>query len=302
MVIKLIQAICVLSLMFCVSCSSASVQTVEPKNAVETDQTEPNRIDSILDKLNERTRELQSYQCQIEYKYVQPSVFDAQTIRRGILYYSKSNESGKSLSKLRVNFQTLRQDEDEEQKYIEQYVIVDGESISDSGGKYKGLWLVQLDYELKNCKYIQLTPERSGIKDDGSSDEPNKPIDVFELISTKLPIVGFSKTNRLKEEFEISAAPRDANDGLIQVQFKVKPNSVYKDDYVQIDCVIDEKLNLPVKIAAISTEPTGEALENKDLYEIKFINAKINQKIDDKVFDFEIPKDFGKPDVYPLEN
>ncbi len=315
MVTKLIQAICVLSVMFCVSCSSASDQ-----NTVETHgrASLPNRIDSILDKLNERTRELQSYQCQIEYKYVQPSVFDAQTIRRGILYYLKSNESGKSLSKLRVNFQTLQQDEDEEQKYNEQYIIVDGTSIPDSGGKYKGLWLVQLDYELKNCKYIQLTLNQSGsglTQADSSNDEPNKPVDepghpsrdVFELISTKLPIVGFSKTDRLKEEFEISLVTQ--NDPVethgrasLQLQFKVKPNSVYKDDYVQIDCVIDEKQNLPVEIKAISTEPTGETLENKDLYEIKFTNTQINEKIDEKVFDFEIPKDFGKPDVYPLEN
>ncbi len=131
MVTKLMQAICVLSLMFCVSCSSASNSTEFGVPSSEyAEHSTQNKLDSILDKLNKRTQELKSYQCEIEYKYVQPSVFDAQTIRRGILYYSKSNESGKSLSKLRVNFQTLRQDEDEEQKYNEQYVIVDGAEIS----------------------------------------------------------------------------------------------------------------------------------------------------------------------------
>ncbi|MBN2590116.1 MAG: hypothetical protein JXA96_09650 [Sedimentisphaerales bacterium] len=293
---RIIQTMFVFSLLFCVSCSSANENLSDERR-----ETSDESVDSILEKLNKSTQELQSYQCQIEYKYVQPSVWDTQTLRKGVLYYSKSdnsesNGSGKGMSKLRVNFQTLQQDEDEEQKYEEQYIIVDGSSLPGTNDKYKGLWLIQLDYESKHCNYAQLA----------RADEPNKPVDVFELISTKLPIVGFSKTDRLKEEFEIALVTRDSESpgggGLIQVQLKVKPNSVYKDDYVQIDCVIDEKLNLPVKITAYSTEPEGETFKNKDKYEIKFINAKMNEKIDGKVFDFQISEDFGEPDIYTLEN
>ncbi len=315
MIRKLIQVICVLSLIFCISCSSASIETVEPNNVQKTDKTEPNRIDSILDKLNKRTQELQTYQCQIEYRYIQPSVFDAQTLRKGVLYFQKKD----NISRLRVNFQTLQQDEDKEQKYNEQYIIVNGKSLPGTEGnttlrsstslrstRYQGLWLIQLNYELKNCKYIQLT----------GPGEPNKPVDVFELVSKNLPIIGFTKSERLKEEFEISLPQKNtehrtqntelilnqSGSGLIQVQLKVKPNSVYKDEYVQIDCLIDDKLNLPVGIKAISTDPEGETLENKDVYEIKFINSHINEKIDEKVFDFQIPKEFDKPEVYTLEN
>ena len=78
---------------------------------------------------------------------------------------------------------------------------------------------------------------------------------------------------------------------------KVKPNSVHKDNYVQIDCWIDQKLNLPVKIEAISTDPEGEELEYKDVNEIKFLNVKVNEKIDNKIFDFHVPEDFGEPEV-----
>ena len=295
--INIFKLMFVFSMLFCVSCSSGSEQN--PANVVEsnnTQKTEPNLVDSILGKMNESTRALQSFQCEINYKFVQPSVFDAQTIRKGILYYSKikdlksTNASG-VISKLRVNFQTLQQDEDEEQEYKEQYIVLDGALLPNSNGKYKGLWLIQMNYESKNCKYIRLA----------DTDEPNKPVDVFELLSKNLPIVGFTKTDRLKEEFDISAARQsggsDTDGGLIQVQLKVKPNSVYNDDYLQIDCLVDEKLSLPVGITAISTEPEGETPENKDLSEIKFINPKVNEKIDEKVFDFEIPDDFGEPEV-----
>lgn len=286
MVRKLIQTICVLSLMFCVSCSSASV---EP-NGLKSEKTEPNKVDVILEKLNAKTQALKTYQCQIEYRHVQPSVFDTQTLRKGVLYYSKKEKS----SNLRVNFTTSQQDEEQERKYNEQYIIVDGAALPKTDGRYEGLWLVQLDYEIKSAKYIQIA----------EAGEPNKPVDVFELVSKKFPIVGFAQADQLKEEFEITipAKKKDSSDDLIHVQLKVKPNSVYKDNYVQIDCWIDEKQNLPVEIHAISTEPEGESAENKDHYDIKFLKAQVNEKIDKKVFDFQIPKDFDEPEFYPLDN
>ena len=57
-----------------------------------------------------------------------------------------------------------------------------------------------------------------------------------------------------------------------------------------------------MKIKAISTEPAGELLDQKDFYEIKFLNAKTNEKIDKNVFDFQIPKGFDEPEVYPLND
>jgi outer membrane lipoprotein-sorting protein len=50
---------------------------------------------------------------------------------------------------------------------------------------------------------------------------------------------------------------------------------------------------LPFKIEAVSTEG--------DIYEIKFIDPKVNQPVDEKAFEFTIPADFGKPEIIPLK-
>ena len=70
-------------------------------------------------------------------------------------------------------------------------------------------------------------------------------------------------------------------------------NSIYKDDYTFIDFWIDRKLNLPAKVVAVTTE--------EDIYEIKFLQPKVNKAINKKVFDFEIPKKFGEPEIIPLK-
>lgn len=306
---KIIQSIFTISMLFCISCSSASVEN----KAAETEKTKPISIDSILENLNKMTQELQSYQCQLEYRHVQPSVFDTQSLRKGVLYYSKQEGA----SKLRVNFQTLKQDEEAEQKYNEQYIVVpksDLERLYNSSIKDKtkkinldeGIWLVHMDYEFKTPKFIQIA----------EAGEPNKSTDVFDLISKNLPMVGFTKADKLREQFDITIVTQDSNnppqtsgekpqaasDEIIQLHLKVKSTSVYKDDYVQIDCWIDTKLNLPVKLVAVSTEPAGQETAQKDFYEVKFVNAKINEKIDPKIFDFQIPDGFDEPEIYPLKN
>ncbi len=281
---KLIEMVSVFVVMFSISCVSASAQNGD----VQKEKTNP--IDSILEKLNKRTQELESYQCQIEWMYKQPSVFDTQTLRKGILYYSQ--QDGKV--KFRVNFQTLQQDEEKEKECKDQYIVVDGSALPKSNTNFEGIWLVQMAYDFNSVKFIQIA----------HASDPNKPMDVFDLISKYLPMVGFTKSDQLKEQFDITLPEQKKGESgdIIQVNLKVKPNSVYKDDYVQIDCWIDEKLNLPVKIIAISTEPAGESLDQKDYSEIKFLNAKTNEKIDKKVFDFQIPKGFDEPEIYPLKD
>jgi outer membrane lipoprotein-sorting protein len=75
---------------------------------------------------------------------------------------------------------------------------------------------------------------------------------------------------------------------------KVKPGSIYKDDYKSVDVWIDTaKSGLPDKITATNT--------NGDIYEIRFIEPKVNEPIDEKVFDVTIPDGFGKPEIIPLK-
>jgi outer membrane lipoprotein-sorting protein len=220
-------------------------------------------VEQVLKNLKQKTEQLKSYQGQIEYLFSQP-LFESQTLRKGVLYYQSSGKK----SALRINFQTLKQDDQKEQKYIEQYI-------------FDGVWLTHIDYQIKQVKCYQKA-------------EPNKPVNCFDMVSSSFPIIGFTKTSELKKEFEISLAEnkQDEVEDFIQLHLKVKPTSIYKDDYTTIDFWIDKKLYLPAKIVAVSTE--------EDIYEIKFLRPKVNEKIDGMVFEITIPDGFGKPEIIPL--
>ncbi len=98
----------------------------------------------------------------------------------------------------------------------------------------------------------------------------------------------------MKKQFEVTLVEQKKSEpeGFIQVHLKVKPNSVYKHNYISIDFWIDKKLGLPAKIVAVTTE--------EDIYRIKFIKPKVNKKIYCKVFDFKIPEGFDEPEIIPL--
>jgi len=245
-------------------------------------------VDTVLQQLNKRAQELKSYEAQIEYKFIQPLLFDSETLRKGILYYARFGKE----ANLRINFQTRKQEDEKEEKYLEEYIVLDGGFLSYPGHQFKGMWAVQIDYEMEGVKYIQLAEAR----------DPNKPVDVFDLVSRNFPMVGFTKIEDLKKQFEVTLVePKKAKpEGFIQVHLKVKPNSVYKDKYVFIDFWIDKKLGLPAKIVAVSTEPATEPIEQKDISEIKFLKPKVNKGMDKKVFEFKIPKGFDEPEIIPL--
>jgi outer membrane lipoprotein-sorting protein len=225
-----------------------------------------NQIDTTLNKLNQKVSELRSYQSRIEYLFRQP-LLDSQTLRKGVLYYQKTKDSGKSA--LRIDFQTLKQDDGQEQKHLEQYI-------------FDGVWLTHIDYQIKSVKRRQLT-------------DVNEPADAFELASRNFPIIGFTKTEDLRKQFEIRLIEQQGGKSAdsIGLKLKTKPDSVYKNDYTDIEFWIDKKLYLPAKIIAASTE--------KDIYLIKFIDPKFNEMIDKNFFDVKIPEDFGEPEVIPLK-
>jgi len=241
-------------------------------------------VDAVLEQLNKTTSELKSYQGRIEYKFIQPSL-DSESLRKGVLYYARLGDK----STLRINFETLKQEDEKEQKYIEQYIVLDSARLTHSDYQFKGIWLVHLDYEIEQVKYYQLA----------EPNDPNKPVDVFDLASRNLPMLGFTKIEDLKKQFEVKLVEQKKTEpeNFIQVQLKVKPNSVYKDDYVSIDFWINKKLGLPMKIIAVATEPEPPF---GDIYHIRFLNPKVNKSIDKKVFEFKIPKGFGE-EIIPLK-
>jgi outer membrane lipoprotein-sorting protein len=112
-------------------------------------------------------------------------------------------------------------------------------------------------------------------------------------------MLGFTKTKDLKKEFDAALVEPEENGSsdFIQVHLKVKPTSIYKDDYVSMDFWIDKKLSLPIKAVAVKTEPGPPYGE---IQEIKFLNPKVNKGIDKKVFEVKIPKGFSGPEITPL--
>ncbi|HLB74559.1 MAG TPA: hypothetical protein VJJ98_11105 [Sedimentisphaerales bacterium] len=262
---QIIRGIIVALLLAAGICAAAECEkTCESPSTCQEPNAQPDPVDTVLKQLNDKTLKLTHYEAMIEYKTIQP-LYESEAIRKGVLYYAKFGEK----SNLRINFQTLKHDDEKEEKYIEQYI-------------FDGAWLTQINYQIKAVKKYQLA-------------EPNKPVDAFDVASNKIPLIGFAKTENLKKQFDITLV-ENKNDKLatfFQLHLKVKPNSTYKDDYVSLDFWVDKKLRLPTKIVAVSTE--------EDIYEIRLLKPKIDEKIDEKVFEFKIPRGFGEPEIIPLE-
>ena len=228
----------------------------------------PSPVEMVLNKLNQQTEKLDSYQAQIEYFFKEP-MLDSVTLRKGNLYYRKFDTA----SKLRINFDTVKYDDEDQENQKSQYI-------------FDGQWLTVLDYQNKSCQRRQLL-------DANELSDPNKQVNAFDLLSDHFPLIGFTKTDDLKKQFEIELMESPKENQPIHLLLKVKPESAYKDDYKTIDFWIEAKLNLPMRIMAENIDG--------DIYEIKLHKAKVNKKVNKKVFDVKLPKDFGKPEIITLE-
>lgn len=228
----------------------------------QPEEVDVDPIETILKQLRHETAKLKSYQAQVEYVFMQP-LLESKSLRKGVLYYQRYNSS----SRLRMNFQTLKQDDEREQKYAEQFI-------------FDGVWLTRIDYQIETVERRQLV-------------EPNEPIGAFELAGRNFPIIGFSGIEDLNKQFEINLVEKlDKEVRFVHMHLEVKPDSVYSDDYTSIDFWIDRELYMPAKIVAVTTE--------EDIYQIELLKPKINAKIDKKIFDFKIPKGFDFEEI-PLQ-
>ena len=180
------------------------------------------------------------------------------------MFYQKAN----GRSNLRINFKTLKQDTEQPQDYIVQYL-------------FDGVWLTVIDFQIKEVKKYELS-------------DPNKPSDAIELASKTFPIIGFENIKNLEKDFEITLLPKKSErENLIGLHLVVRPDSKFKEKYTAADFWADTKTNLPVRIVATSVEG--------DIYEINLLQPKINQSIDKKVFELKIPSGFGKPEIIPYK-
>ena len=241
-----------------------SAGPAKPDNHPRQNPPGQRTLDEILDRLRQKNAALRSYQADIYYLFIQdPELLDSRTIRRGVIYYQKD----KTRSRVRIDFKTRKQDDGKEEKHREQFL-------------FDGVWLTKIDYQLKTADFYQKAEE-------------NAPVDVFQFISYSFPIVGFSKTENLRKQFEIKILeqPTDPNKP-VRLLLEVKKDSAYKDDYRDIDFWIDGRSFLPSRIVARSTED--------DIYDVRFLKATLNKIFKNTVFTVEIPESFSK-NRHPLK-
>jgi len=254
----------------CYGCRAAPAGSAVSGPPVCAAQQPDRRIDDILDRLRQTTRKLRFYRADVEYLFEQP-LFESTSLRKGRLYYGRFDDK---TALLRMNFSTLKQDDQKQRKYREEYI-------------FDGLWLTHIDFQLKAVKRYQLA-------DPNKLKDANRPADVFGQISRNFPMVGFSSADNLKKQFEIRLLDAEANApaATIRLHLKVRPGSVYEDDYNCVEVCIDKKTFLPAEIAAVTTED--------DIYRLRFNKPRINEPIDRKIFDFKIPRGFTV-EVIPLK-
>ena len=109
-------------------CDTPSVKDTPGESLAKTPLAQYT-LDDVLERLSQETSKLQSYQCKVKYLFIQdPELLDSRTLRNGVLYYKKDKDG----SRIRVNFDTLKQDDDKEQKQKQQFM-------------FDGVWLTRLD-------------------------------------------------------------------------------------------------------------------------------------------------------------
>ena len=222
----------------------------------DTDAKDAQNLEEILEKLNKKTTGLKSLVAEITYLYIQePELLDSRTLRKGKIFYKKHDKE----SMIRINFETIQQDDWPSEDQKEQYIFND----------YK---ITKIDYKLKQIDVHHL--KRS-----------EKPFDAFEFISQNFPMVGFTSTEKLKKEFDIQKI--DSNEQKqIKLRLNVKKGSVYAQEYRIIDFWVDKELFLPTRF--VSTTNQG------DIYDIKFDNVKTNKNLQNSVFRLEKPSGFSE--------
>ncbi|MBN1796399.1 MAG: hypothetical protein JW804_06985 [Sedimentisphaerales bacterium] len=270
----LITVLFLTNLCFAEGCAAANAteEKVTVPSSAEDSKCEPIKVkpvDEVLAKLNESAKKIKTYQADIIHLSRQP-LFESQTLRTGRIYYQRL--PGQSL--LRVDFNTLKQDDQPAEKYIEQFY-------------FDGVWLTRIDFQLKEVKRYQLV--------DPNDIDAEKGVDAFDLISEHLPVVGFTGTDKLKKEFDITLIEPNQTSpaNCAHLRMGVKADSKFKDDWEHIDCWVAKKQYLPVKMATYTTED--------EIYELEFIEPKVNEPIDKSIFAPKVPEGFVLAEEKPLK-
>jgi outer membrane lipoprotein-sorting protein len=223
----------------------------------------PLTLEDILSEVQTRAGALSSYACQLEYIFEQPD-FESCTERLGRMYYVRQDKG----SRLRISFETLKQDDQKSQPYIEHFL-------------FDGVWLTHIDFQLKSIQKTQMA-------------DANEPVDALDLAGRDIPVIGFTGIAQLKDNFDIKMVSLKEKTSKEEVclHLATKAGSSFKNDYRAILFWLDTEVWLPTRIEATTVEG--------DIFRIRFIDSKVNQGIDDSIFDVKIPKGFNQPEIIPL--
>lgn len=246
------------------SCTTACCQSHEAADPNHTAKSEETIMDRILDQMHNAAQAITSLRADLDYLFIQdPELLEARTFRQGVLYYSKGDQK----SHLRITFNTIRQDEEDPEIRPEHYL-------------FDGVWLTKIDTSLETIDLYQKAPA-------------DQPVGVFEFISHNFPMVGFTDPKKLEKEFEISveSVSSDPNEPH-HLSLDMREDSIYKEDYKKIEVWVSRRTWMPERLTAVSVQG--------DLYELKWHNLKINEKIPEDVFRIETPAHFAK-NVHSLE-
>ena len=237
----------------------SEAKSAQDSSSLTTSTPETEILDDILKNISKASSMLKSCQSNISYLFIQdPDILESKTLRVGKLFYLKENNR----SKLRIRFDQIQQDDFETEEYTEDYY-------------FDGVWLTKVDYKLEQVDLYQQAHE-------------DAPIDVFELISHNFPLIGFSGAETLQKDFDISLEDPVVSDPNkpIQLHLLVKKDSEYQDEYTKINFWIDPHTYLPSRVMAYSTQG--------DIYDIRFLDQKMNKNFKNAVFKVETPAHFSK--------
>jgi outer membrane lipoprotein-sorting protein len=247
--------------------AAAATAACAPVNGSDTpagpgQTTDVNEVDLAIRNLQGKAAELKSYQARLDYTTTQ-TLLESKARREGVLYYTKSGNR----SHLRMDFLNLQQDDEPKRSYVEQFV-------------FDGVWLVIVNHQTQRVERRQMA-------------EPNEPVDAFSLAGRHMPMLGFSKTEDLRKQFDVAIVPEPQGPAALQhLHLTTRPDSAYKYDYTTIDVWIDRKTGLPARLKAVTPE--------EESHEIRLIDPKINRGIEPKMFQVSIPRGFTE-EVIPLE-
>lgn len=250
--------VCIIALLIG-QCTLAGTQQAPCCAAEFQSEAEKSPLEHILDRMQRNAAELVSFTSKLEYLFIDsPDLLDSHMLRKGHLYYLKDQDR----SQVRINFDTLKQDDFDEEQRREIYL-------------FDGVWLTKVDYALEQIDKYQQAPE-------------DEPIDALDFISHHFPMIGFSGSKQFESQFDVKLA-KDENDedpNLVRLVLDVKDESRYSKDYEKIDFWIDKKMYLPRRVRAYST--LG------DIYDIRFIDIQTNKKPEKQLFSIETPAHFSQ--------